>query len=460
VRRRRYRLGAPICPASARSADLPGIYPGPLDTRRTASTLHPDKRMKAPRTIQAAERLGSLSEPVRLRVLALLATEELSVGEVAKILQLPQSTVSRHLKALAEAGWVEKRAAGTATLYSMEPDELEEAARALWAPVQRSLEGSREIAEDRERLAAVLAERPADSQAYFGRIGGEWAQVRRELFGDRFTLEALAGLVPPEWVVADLGCGTGDVAAVLGPLVERVVAVDLSSAMLEAAKGRLAGCPSVEFVEGSLESLPLEDGSVDAAVCSLGHAGAGRAGAQRDPAGRARDAGADGLREEYGASKPLGPPEDHGLAAHDRADGGADRDARRSGGRRPLGSCNIFSTQDSGRRGGRWSGRDGTPENPQGRPGVRLEGRDARGVLVVHRSRRSLGRTARARTRSSTTAATPRCWCTRGRVRAAGKVPDFDPELTPRSGSGPHTPGAISQPTRPGSQGGRRLIRA
>jgi SAM-dependent methyltransferase/DNA-binding HxlR family transcriptional regulator len=225
--------------------------------------------MKAPRTIQAAERLGSLSEPVRLRVLALLATEELSVGEVAKILQLPQSTVSRHLKALAEAGWVEKRAAGTATLYSMEPDELEEAARALWAPVQRSLEGSREIAEDRERLAAVLAERPADSQAYFGRIGGEWAQVRRELFGDRFTLEALAGLVPPEWVVADLGCGTGDVAAVLGPLVERVVAVDLSSAMLEAAKGRLAGCPSVEFVEGSLESLPLEDGSVDAAVCSL-----------------------------------------------------------------------------------------------------------------------------------------------------------------------------------------------
>src|SRR5690606_7163364 len=102
--------------------------------------------MKASRTILAAERLDSLSEPVRLRVLVLLADEELSVGEVAKILQLPQSTVSRHLKILAEAGWVAKRAAGTATLYRLDPDEIDPAAVALWTPVRASLEGSREIA--------------------------------------------------------------------------------------------------------------------------------------------------------------------------------------------------------------------------------------------------------------------------------------------------------------------------
>lgn len=225
--------------------------------------------MKTPRTILAADRLGSLSEPVRLRVLSLLAAEELSVGEVAKVLQLPQSTVSRHLKVLAEAGWVGKRASGTATLYWMELGELDSNAAALWEPVQASLEGSREIAEDRERLAAVLAERPADSQAYFGRIAGEWEDVRRDLFGERFMLESLIGLIPPTWVVADLGCGTGDAAALLGPVVERVVAVDLSAPMLEAAKKRLGHIPSVEFVEGSLESLPIEDASVDAAVCSL-----------------------------------------------------------------------------------------------------------------------------------------------------------------------------------------------
>lgn len=225
--------------------------------------------MKTTRTIQAADRLGSLSEPVRLRVLLLLAAEELSVGEVAKVLQLPQSTVSRHLKVLAEAGWVGKRPVGTATLYWMEANELDPGASALWEPVRASLEGSREVAEDRERLAAVLAERPADSQAYFGRIAGEWEDVRRDLFGERFTLEALVGLIPPTWVVADLGCGTGDAAAMLGPVVERVIAVDLSSPMLDAARKRLGGIPSVEFVEGPLESLPIEEASVDAAVCSL-----------------------------------------------------------------------------------------------------------------------------------------------------------------------------------------------
>lgn len=225
--------------------------------------------MKTSRTIQAAERLGSLSEPVRLRVLSLLAADELSVGEVAKVLQLPQSTVSRHLKILAEAGWVAKRAAGTATLYWMDAGDLDEAAAGVWEPVRASLEGSREIAEDRERLAAVLAERPADSQAFFGRIAGEWDAVRHELFGERFTLEALLGLIPPRWVVADLGCGTGDAAAWLGPRVERVFAVDRSGAMLDAARKRLADIPSVEFVEGGLENLPLEDGSVDAAVSLL-----------------------------------------------------------------------------------------------------------------------------------------------------------------------------------------------
>lgn len=225
--------------------------------------------MKPSRTIIAAERLDSLSEPIRLRLLVLLASDELSVGEVAKVLQLPQSTVSRHLKLLAEAGWVGKRAAGTATLYRMDIDELEDSAAALWEPIRASLEGSREIAEDRERLAAVLAERPGDSQAYFGRIAGEWDAVRHELFGERFTTEALLGLVPPRWVVADLGCGTGDAAAWLGPIVEKVVAVDRSQAMLEAARTRLAGLPSVEFVEGELTDLPLPDRSVDAAACSL-----------------------------------------------------------------------------------------------------------------------------------------------------------------------------------------------
>lgn len=216
-----------------------------------------------------ADRLGSLSEPVRLRVLALLGAEELSVGEVARVLQLPQSTVSRHLKVLAEAGWIAKRAVGTATLYRLDAEGLDPEGAALWAPVRESLASSPEVEEDRTRLQAVIAERPTDSLAFFGRIAGEWDELRRDLFGGRFTAEALLSLIPPTWVVADLGCGTGDAAAWLGPRVERVVAVDRSDAMLDAARKRLDRAPNVEFLPGELELLPLGRESVDATVSLL-----------------------------------------------------------------------------------------------------------------------------------------------------------------------------------------------
>lgn len=216
-----------------------------------------------------ADQLTSLSEPLRLRILALLEVEELSVGEVARVVQHPQSTVSRHLKVLTEAGWMTKRPVGTATLYSVESDEFEPAAGALWAAVRQSLDGSGQVEEDRQRLLAVIAERPADSRAFFGRIAGEWDEVRRGLFGERFTCEAMLSLIPPSWVVADLGCGTGDASERLARRVERVIAVDQSAAMLDAARKRLNGAAGVEFLEGELEALPLDAGSVDAAVCLL-----------------------------------------------------------------------------------------------------------------------------------------------------------------------------------------------
>jgi len=100
-------------------------------------------------------------------------------------------------------------------------------------------------------------------------VAGQWDDVRTELFGCRFTPAGLLGLIRSDWTVADLGCGTGNVAELLAPLVERVVAVDQSPAMLKAAQKRLAGLGNVEFREGTLERLPLEDASVNAAVAAL-----------------------------------------------------------------------------------------------------------------------------------------------------------------------------------------------
>jgi ArsR family transcriptional regulator len=213
--------------------------------------------------------LTTLGDPARLRVLRLLEAEELSVGELAKALQLPQSTVSRHLKLLHEAGWIEKRTAGTASLYCLDEASLAPPARDLWSVARRQLVGSPTFDQDDARLAGVVAERSADSKAFFGRIGGEWDEVRGELFGSHVTGEALLALLDPGWVVADLGCGTGNAAEHLAPMVRSVIAVDRETGMLDAARKRLKSFENVEFRQGELTSLPIDDAAIDAAIVSL-----------------------------------------------------------------------------------------------------------------------------------------------------------------------------------------------
>lgn len=218
------------------------------------------------------DRLGALTDAVRLRMLRLLEVEELAVGEVARILQMPQSTVSRHLKVLAEGGWLVKRAAGTATLYKLVLDDLPGEERVLWVAVRNQLGPTPELDGDDRRLRDVLLARRTDSMSFFGRVAGEWDAYRHELFGDRFTELALLNLIDARWSVADLGCGTGNVAELLAPVVARVIAVDQSQPMLDAASRRLEGSPfacRVDLREGSIESLPLDDRSVDAVCCSL-----------------------------------------------------------------------------------------------------------------------------------------------------------------------------------------------
>lgn len=182
---------------------------------------------------------------------------------------MPQSTVSRHLKPLFDAGWIAKRTEGTASLYRAALDSQHAAAQELWTLTAAQFDGAPTSADDDHRLAAVLAERASDTKAFFGRIGGEWSTLRRDLFGEHFGVEALLGLIDPALVVADLGCGTGEAAERLAPLVAKVIAVDRERAMLDAARKRLRGCANVEFREGELSRLPLRDGEADAAVLVL-----------------------------------------------------------------------------------------------------------------------------------------------------------------------------------------------
>lgn len=224
---------------------------------------------RSPTTTPVTERLAALGEMIRLRICRLLEHEELSVGEVASIVQLPQSTVSRHLKLLSDGAWLVKRAERTATMYRFVLDDLSPEQRSLWLTVREQMGDGPELREDSRRLDAVLSSRQADTRAFFGRVVNEWDTIRSELFGAGFTAPALLALLDPSWTVADLGCGAGNAAALLAPHVRRVLAVDQSPEMLDAARARLSRFRNIEFIEASIESLPVPDRSLDAAVCEL-----------------------------------------------------------------------------------------------------------------------------------------------------------------------------------------------
>src|SRR5262249_7689759 len=111
-------------------------------------------------------RLGSLGDPVRLRLLALLEGTELGVGELAEILQLPQSSVSRHLKTLSESGWVTSRSERTANLYEMANGDLPDAARGLWELAKAEMADWPALGQDRLRLERRLAARQEDAGGF------------------------------------------------------------------------------------------------------------------------------------------------------------------------------------------------------------------------------------------------------------------------------------------------------
>jgi len=213
--------------------------------------------------------MASLADATRLRLLHLLERHELGVVELCEVLQIPQSSVSRHLKVLADQGWLEGRSQGTNRLYRMAEAPRDSGARKLWLLAREQTSGWPTVQQDRLRLTRRLSEREPAAQAFFAGAAGRWDKLRSELYGEVFSREALFALLPADWVVADLGCGTGQTAMALAPHVRQVIGIDQSGAMLKAAKKRVAGLGNVELRQGSLEALPLEDASVDGALLLL-----------------------------------------------------------------------------------------------------------------------------------------------------------------------------------------------
>ncbi|MDO8502202.1 MAG: metalloregulator ArsR/SmtB family transcription factor [Gemmatimonadaceae bacterium] len=214
------------------------------------------------------DRMTALADSTRSRMLLLLERHELTVNEIRSVLQLPQSTVSRHLKVLGDHDWIVSRPEGTSRRYRA-AEKLDASSRKLWHLVREQVIATPAAAQDTRRVQTVLAHRRSKSQKFFSSAAGQWDRLRVELFGRRADLMGLLGLLDDTWTVGDLGCGTGQLTESLAPFVGRVIAVDDSSAMLAAARRRLTSMNNVDVRSGRLESLPIEDGSLDAALLFL-----------------------------------------------------------------------------------------------------------------------------------------------------------------------------------------------
>jgi len=213
--------------------------------------------------------MTTLADPVRARLLRSLESHELTVAELCSVVQLPQSTTSRHLKVLADDGWVVSRREGTSRLYTMRSDGRNGSGGRLWQLLREQFDPTSAAAQDDKRLSGVLARRRARSQEFFASEAGRWDKLRGELFGHSFDHVGLLGLLDESWAVGDLGCGTAQLAGTIAPFVRRVIAVDESTVMLRHAQRRIRGLKNVETRRGDLAALPIRTGELDVAVLSM-----------------------------------------------------------------------------------------------------------------------------------------------------------------------------------------------
>ena len=217
---------------------------------------------------QAVDVLRAAAEPTRLRILALLAHEELAVLELTRVLGQSQPRVSRHLKLLAEAGLVERFPDGAWVFYRLGSNE---AVRAL---IDQSLAlvspDDATFRHDAERLKTVSAERAAQAADYFAQNADHWDEIRSFYTSESAVEEAImraAGEGPFERLV-DLGAGTGRMLTLLGGRAKRSSGLDLSRQMLNIARGNVAaaGLAGCELRHGDIFDTRLADGSADLVV--------------------------------------------------------------------------------------------------------------------------------------------------------------------------------------------------
>ena len=226
--------------------------------------------------------LRALADPTRLRILRLLRSMELAVGELAQVLGQSQPRVSRHIRILCEASLAERRKEGSWVFLKSvfgEADASDRrlslgaaAAQLLAAAEAEDAQFAARCDEDRRHLAAIRATREATAAAYFARHAGEWDELRQLHSPDRTVEAALVAALGGDGRNArglgellDIGTGTGRIAELLATRAAHVTAIDNSPEMLRIARARLQNLPAgtIDLVRGDFTSLPFADSRFD-----------------------------------------------------------------------------------------------------------------------------------------------------------------------------------------------------
>ncbi len=212
--------------------------------------------------------LKLLSDPTRLRLLALLMQEELSVAELQAVLGMAQSRISSQLAQLRQAGFVADRREGKKAFYSLRPG-LPPRQFALLKAAGNAVADAPEFAEDRENLDRILQKRRRLSEQYFNQIAGRLG--RGHCPGRSWeAIGHLALRIAPPIAVADLGAGEGLISQLIAHRAARVWCIDNSPRMVEvgAALAQKNGLANLTYKLGDIESVPLPDQSVELAILS------------------------------------------------------------------------------------------------------------------------------------------------------------------------------------------------
>ncbi|MDP7033411.1 MAG: metalloregulator ArsR/SmtB family transcription factor [Planctomycetota bacterium] len=225
------------------------------------------------RTDSPTETLKVLADPIRLRILGLLDRNELSVGEVSAALGMSQSRVSNHLRHLRGARLLAERHAGTTVYLALSgPSDNTPLAHRLWTTVREELAALPEHRADLTRLEKVLRERRKREGAFFDQIASDWHEIANNFETGQARERLASHLLPKNFVLADLGCGTGYIAEAFRGICDQILCIDRSVSMLDESRKRFADSAHgsrMTHICSSLECLPLPDQSVDGALAGM-----------------------------------------------------------------------------------------------------------------------------------------------------------------------------------------------